>query len=175
MEEKENVYQTPEADLIDSGNSASDERELASRWLRLGANILDSLIVGIPFFVLMYVTGFWSSMLDNPENYTTQIGLFLAGTAMWLAFNGALLKNHGQTIGKRVVDIQIVEMDSDKVPTLMNTAGIRYILIQVIAWIPLIGSLFALVDILFIFRKDKRCIHDLMAKTKVVKYQPPCT
>jgi uncharacterized RDD family membrane protein YckC len=40
------------------------------------------------------------------------------------------------------------------------------------AWlVTLIGiiPLFGLVDILFIFREDKRCIHDLIAGTRVIQ------
>jgi hypothetical protein len=39
---------------------------------------------------------------------------------------------------------------------------------QVISFIPGVGSIVAgLVDPLFIFGKDKRCLHDYIAKTKV--------
>lgn len=38
----------------------------------------------------------------------------------------------------------------------------------VISAIPLAGAAFGLVDILFIFRADRRCIHDLIAGTHVV-------
>lgn len=34
--------------------------------------------------------------------------------------------------------------------------------------IPCIGSIYALVDIVFIFREDRRCLHDLLASTVVV-------
>jgi uncharacterized RDD family membrane protein YckC len=35
--------------------------------------------------------------------------------------------------------------------------------------IPLLGGLFSLVNVCFIFRDDRRCIHDLIADTIVVK------
>ena len=35
--------------------------------------------------------------------------------------------------------------------------------------IPLVGTVFSLVNICFIFREDRRCIHDLMAGTHVVE------
>ena len=34
------------------------------------------------------------------------------------------------------------------------------------------GGLFGLVDILFIFGSERRCIHDLIAQTKVVVAEP---
>ena len=39
----------------------------------------------------------------------------------------------------------------------------------VLGAIPYIGWAFTMVDICFIFRDDHRCVHDLMAGTRVVK------
>ena len=39
--------------------------------------------------------------------------------------------------------------------------------------IPVLGPLFSLVNVCFIFREDRRCIHDLIAGTQVVNGQPP--
>jgi uncharacterized RDD family membrane protein YckC len=35
--------------------------------------------------------------------------------------------------------------------------------------IPLVGLLFWLVDSCFIFREDQRCLHDLVAGTRVIR------
>ncbi len=37
-----------------------------------------------------------------------------------------------------------------------------------ISAIPCIGSIYAIVDICFILREDRRCVHDLLAQTCVV-------
>lgn len=37
-----------------------------------------------------------------------------------------------------------------------------------IAAIPCVGLIYSIVDICFIFREDRRCIHDLLAQTCVV-------
>ncbi|MBD3392455.1 MAG: hypothetical protein GF418_10265 [Chitinivibrionales bacterium] len=42
------------------------------------------------------------------------------------------------------------------------------ILVGALQGIPILGSLFALINVLFVFREDHRCIHDLIAGTKVV-------
>ena len=39
----------------------------------------------------------------------------------------------------------------------------------VLAAIPGIGNLYALIDVLCIFREDRRCLHDLIADTNVVE------
>jgi uncharacterized RDD family membrane protein YckC len=38
--------------------------------------------------------------------------------------------------------------------------------------IPIFGLFFVLADTLMIFRADRRCLHDLMAGTRVVKVRP---
>ena len=47
--------------------------------------------------------------------------------------------------------------------------GLRIILMWMLESIPFLGPLFSLVNVCFIFRDDRRCIHDLMADTVVVK------
>jgi uncharacterized RDD family membrane protein YckC len=38
-----------------------------------------------------------------------------------------------------------------------------------------LGGLLAVVDVLFVFRRDRRCLHDLVAGTRVVRtdWPPP--
>jgi uncharacterized RDD family membrane protein YckC len=45
---------------------------------------------------------------------------------------------------------------------------LRAVVPGIIGAVPLVGSIFSLVDPLFIFRGDRRCIHDLIAGTNVV-------
>lgn len=81
----------------------------------------------------------------------------------------ALITMRGQSIGKLLLRIRIVR-------TRLNTqAGFlhAYLLRSAVPWllsqIPILGGLFWLVDISFIFGEQRRCIHDLIADTKVVK------
>ncbi len=46
---------------------------------------------------------------------------------------------------------------------------LRGFLARCLRHIPLIGLLFWVVDCCFIFRDDRRCLHDLIAGTRVVK------
>ena len=39
--------------------------------------------------------------------------------------------------------------------------------------IPKVGGVLALADILFVFRDDRRCLHDQIAGTRVVEYRAP--
>ena len=53
-------------------------------------------------------------------------------------------------------------------PEYEDEIGLREIVPAIIGAIPLIGFVFYIVDVCFIFRTDRRCVHDLMANTKVV-------
>ena len=46
---------------------------------------------------------------------------------------------------------------------------LRYLPTSAVSLIPYAGSFVALLDVLFIFRRDQRCIHDHLAGTVVVK------
>ena len=92
----------------------------------------------------------------------------LLGFLGFVLLHGYYLKIGGQTIGKKIVGIRIADLDNN-IPTLAKILGLRYLPIQVVALIPIVGVLCTLADVLFIFRQDRRCIHDLIAGTRVVK------
>jgi uncharacterized RDD family membrane protein YckC len=49
----------------------------------------------------------------------------------------------------------------------------RSLPITLFSLIPVIGGLLGLANIGFIFRKDRRCLHDIIAGTKVVQLEIP--
>ena len=83
--------------------------------------------------------------------------------------NGYLLAKRGQTIGKVIVGTRIVDVADGRVPKLVRSLGVRYGTIWLVSLIPFVGGLLSLLDALVIFRRDRRCLHDLSAGTKVVK------
>ena len=85
-----------------------------------------------------------------------------------IAINGYLLVTRGQTVGKLMVGIRIVDAGSNGAATALNVLGLRYVAVFVVLAIPNIGQLLGLMDIMFMFRGDRRCVHDLIAGTKVI-------
>ena len=143
---------------------------LADRIERLIAIILDSLIIGIPFSLIIFLfIGF-----DNYFNWVSQnifiasVKIFPIGQLLFFIINVKFLLENGQTIGKKIVGIKITDLNGD-IPSLINTYVLRTLVSGIIMIIPFIGRIYSLLDPLFIFRKDKRCIHDLIAETIVVK------
>lgn len=81
---------------------------------------------------------------------------------MW---NGIWLAKHGQTIAKRMLGIRIVcypsGLPAGAAKAFWLRAVVNFIINNVI-------PLYGIVDACFIFREDKRCLHDLIAETTVV-------
>ena len=159
-----NPYQAPSAHVEDIRDSESTE--LAGRSTRLGAAIIDSLIL-MPIAIL-----FW--YLFNPGIFSGQEPSFIssllvsfATMGIWIAMNYVLLARHGQTFGKKLVGIKIVRNDAEACGV-GRIAGRRILIPTLITQIPIVGMIFAFVDCLFIFQESRRCVHDLIADTIVV-------
>jgi uncharacterized RDD family membrane protein YckC len=163
----ENPYAAPQARLTDTHDVAGDS-ELASRSTRLGAAIVDGVIGIAIAFPLMYVSGVWNYVVrgENPP-----LGLTLAMGALgflgFLLIHGYLLMTNGQTVGKKLAGIRIADLNG-AVPGFATLILRRYLPISLVAQIPVAGPYVPLLDDLFIFRADRRCLHDLIAGTKVV-------
>ena len=105
----------------------------------------------------------------------------LAGTVAWVwAGLGAvvlvqviLLAFRGQNIGKLLFGIRVVRVDNGEPAGFVRAALLRFLLpllvMFVLNLIMLLGFLLLFVDLCCMFRRDRRCLHDLIAGTKVVK------
>jgi len=142
---------------------------IASRGKRFVASMIDGfagLLVSFPVFSHF---GVWETLQQNKEiPHSLANGLALFGVAMFFVLHGYLLFQYGQTIGKRVMGLAIVSLDGQKLPFPALIVN-RYLPQWVVNFIPVIGPMLAMADVLFIFFNDQhRCVHDLIAKTKVI-------
>lgn len=162
-----NVYSTPQSQLVDQVDDS--EKPLASRWARLGASIIDSIILMIILVPVMYFTGGFDGMMTGAQpSFVYMFGIGILNFVVFFVINYRYLIASGQTIGKKVLEIKIVDLNGN-VPAFQPTLLIRYAIFVFPGQIPFVGQLFSLINVLFIFTAEKRCIHDLVAKTKVVK------
>ena len=127
---------------------------LASRWARLGAAVVDWLLYA-PGYIVVVVAA--PSFL--PVGYVWYIGLFV--------LQCVLLTQSGQTIGKKALRIRIVKVDTGENGGFVPNVLLRMIVNGIISWVTC--GVYGIVDTLFIFREDRRCIHDLIAGTHVVE------
>ncbi|BAN49090.1 RDD family protein [Metapseudomonas resinovorans] len=165
MDNLQNPYQAPQAELTADGTA---ELVLASRWVRLGAVLIDGLIMSLVTVLVAFFTGTYSALAEGTApSLGVQLVSFVVGLVAFIIVNGRLLKNYGQTVGKRLLKIAIVDLNGH-VPDLGNVLLKRYLVWWLLAYVPLVGGLILLVNYLFIFRADRRCLHDLLAGTRVV-------
>jgi uncharacterized RDD family membrane protein YckC len=80
-----------------------------------------------------------------------------------------LLCVRSQSVGKLLLRLQIVDIQNEQPGGPVRAFLLRAFIPTIIEFIPFLGFGFWMVDTLFIFREDRRCIHDLMAGTRVVK------
>lgn len=84
-----------------------------------------------------------------------------------LVIQGFLLHKFGQSIGKKLLGIQIVDFSTSTSPGIVRAFILRS-LVFILPTIYLM-PLFSIVDYLFSLGKNKQTLHDKLAKTKVIK------
>jgi uncharacterized RDD family membrane protein YckC len=80
-----------------------------------------------------------------------------------------LLSMRGQTLGKLAMRVRIVRASDGGNPGFLRAVVLRNMVRHVLIAVPILGGLFALVDILAIFGQERRCLHDRIAGTRVVE------
>ena len=164
-------YAPPETNPVANQGGAQGEVPLASPWIRLGAQLIDTLIGLVVNLPILYFSGYFGRVMDYsrrgqviiPEAYLwSAIGLVI-----FLAINWVFLQQ-GQTIGKKLAKIRIVKKDGSPIsaPAIVLR---RLIPVQVTALIPFIGGLLVCIDALLIFRSQRNTLHDDLADTKVIQ------
>ena len=150
-----NPYAPPP--VIKPGAKRTGRRVLASRGSRLMAQIIDASIP-IPVYIIAVVL-FFLGEVGFIIGLTLLSVFGIAYTAIqciWLATKSA-------TIGKRMMGIYIADHETGAPSDAMQALVMRLIVWGVIA------AIIGIIDVLFIFREDQRCLHDLFAKTDVLQ------
>ena len=158
-----NPYQPPSAVPV----SMPGGDQLAGYGARLVAVIIESLTLLPITLPLAFAMGNFDGILEGRQPpLLNTIAMTVLGYGVFVAINWVFLKN-GQTIGKRAMGIRIVALDGSVLPV-GRLLTMRYLPWWITSVIPVIGGILVLIDALFIFRHDRRCIHDHIAGTKVV-------
>lgn len=168
----QNPYAPPQAtvrDIVDPTRHA----EPAERITRLGAALLDSLI-GL---AIMFIPGVIGAIIIasgsrgedvNPLALTAGLLVIAIGAAVWGWLTYINVKRSGQTLGKKMVKIKVVRADGSPA-SVGRIFWLRNVVNSLIGAIPILGSIYSLVDHLFIFSDTRQCLHDRLADTIVVK------
>jgi len=169
-----NPYESPQSaenPYVPPATSLEKQTNLADRGTRFLASIIDGLIGMAVTFPLMFFTGYLQRAVQQQVTMGEIVLYTIAGFGIFLLIHGYLLATRGQTVGKYVVGIQIVDYPMGNLLSFGKLLGLRVLPVQLLAVVPFIGGLLVLVDVLFIFTEERRCLHDLIANTKVVKVE----
>ncbi|MFT3668829.1 MAG: RDD family protein [Pseudoxanthomonas sp.] len=147
----------------------------ADRALRLVAVLIDWAISMVLMVPLMFMGGFWEAAFEAGRSggfglmpLGTTVMWAVIGFVLFVLIQGYPLQMTGQTWGKKLLSLKIVDLQGNK-PSLADLLLKRYLPTHAIANLPCLGLIYVLVDSLMIFRADQRCLHDLIAGTRVVK------
>ena len=162
-----NPYAPPSATVYDVADRNASLVP-ADRGTRLGAQILDAVIIGVmvyvPFLIGAALVG--PTEFDAPGLSPLALAAFLVcviGLITWLYFTVIFVSRNGQTIAKKWLDIKVVRSDGSPA-SLGRIFWLRNVLNGFLSIIPLYG----IIDPLFIFSESRQCLHDRIADTIVV-------
>lgn len=145
---------------------------LAGAGERIGARIVDSL----PIFVIAIVAALIVHAFRNTAELMTLVNIALA--LAYLVYQVVLMTKYGQTFGKKLLGIRVVNADGD------NPGFVKYVLVRefgynlivgILGVIPILGALISIgalvanIVLLFMVKRDRRVLWDLLADTYVVK------
>ncbi len=131
-----------------------------------GTRLVAWMIDGMLYFGVILVM----ELLDAPLGDDAAGGLGVLGLLGLAIYQWYLLSMTGQTLGKKWMRVRVVKLDGSPVD-FASAVVLR-------SWVPygltfvgsliVVGSVLPLVDALMIFGDERRCLHDLIAGTKVV-------
>ena len=148
---------------------------LAPRWQRLLATLVDAVLVPALTLILVMLT----NVAEDAEDYVDSMWMLhvlLLAVLSYLLLNGYTLWRRGQTLGKCLFGIMVIPAAVLTDPDAKIDPAPLWILVLVRAWffaflfvgvIPYFAWL-PLLDQLFILRKNRRCLHDLISGTVVI-------
>ncbi len=139
-------------------NANSAPSHAVGFWRRLGASLLDGLIIGIPLALISYLmTG------DTKGNLFTNVVSLLYSLLLPVFW-------YGYTVGKRIMGVRIVKLDGE--PVGFGTMLLRVVVGMWLIYTVTLGIGAIISAIMVGVREDKRAIHDLVAGTYVTSNQP---
>lgn len=136
---------------------------LADPGMRLAARTIDVSLAVAPH--VLFVGG--GLLLGAPTAIHAGVGAYLLVTVFLFALNLLWLHRYGQSVGKRMLGLRIVRASGERVG-LGRVFFLRMFFPGLVESIPLLGTLFFVVDALVIFGSDRQTIHDRFADTIVV-------
>lgn len=170
-------------------DSSAREPELASVGARTGAAFINGFLYFLAVLPGSVFTGL-RLLKDHPElargvplrpenvnleSIAQGVIWIYVGLGVMMAFQCIWIALRGQNVGKLIAGIRVVNAVDHGPAGFVRGALLRFVVPVVLIFtlnllFPL-GLLFLITDYCFMFRSDRRCLHDILAGTKVIKVQ----
>ena len=139
----------------------------AGRITRLIARVLDDLLLFALAWPCMAALETIVGVPSADEAWLVWVTTAASAIVVFSALQAYPLWRTGQTWGKRVMGIRAVDEHGQR-PGLLKVLVLRELCFYAVVVLPFVGVAVSLIDPLLIFRDDRRCGHDLLARTNVV-------
>jgi uncharacterized RDD family membrane protein YckC len=130
------------------------------------AKVIDAIINLLPL-AIAFLARCWSP--QGAHASIPRLWLWIAPTALIVIGQMTLLSVRGQTFGKMALGLYVVDYHNETNPGFFRAVVLRSLGPILIGALPIWGKFFAVINVLSIFGEDRRCLHDLIAGTKVVE------
>jgi len=151
----------PEVAIYGPVTPAAVTLRAASRGMRARAAILDGLLVGAA--VLPAALARLSRDHASSFVWSSACALVALSIYQWV-----LVSTTGQSLGKRWVGIRVVFVDGSPV-TFQSGVLLRSWVFAIVSAVPGLGYFVGVLDVLWIFGAERRCLHDYLAGTMVIE------
>jgi uncharacterized RDD family membrane protein YckC len=136
--------------------------QIAGFWPRFAAQLIDNMVLNVVVMPVMVVLVVIMGT-SRPSEDTILVFFFVVYALLiggMLCYHGFFLQKKGQTLGKMALKLKVVTPEGNPI-----SAGQAWV--RVITWFFLSGCLIDYIPALF--TEEKTCLHDMIAKTRVVK------
>lgn len=138
---------------------------------RVGARLLDVLIVGIPLSIVLALVGLGAGAAMDPGNVGPQWLSSLLYSLLWFGYFVWLESSRGATLGKQLLNIQVLGPQGGPPSTEQAMKRNAWMLLGLIPWIGGLLWFVAVIAIMVTIARgsDMQGFHDVWAKTAVLR------
>ncbi len=170
------------APAFQAGQPAAYGQHLLASWgSRVGAQLIDGLIIGVGALILFVPIGA-AAGVGFANNSNTGVGALVVGAILWvlcvtliaLLYAPAMMaRTNGKTLGRMATNIRVVRTSGE--PITFGFAMLREVAVKALAFGiagTVTGGLANLADVLWpLWDEENRALHDFVVNTRTVKDQ----
>jgi uncharacterized RDD family membrane protein YckC len=149
---------------------------LAGWWSRVGAHMIDGLIVGVAALILFLPLVALGLNVDTDAGWAALVAagivwiLCLAVAALFYA-PVMMARTNGRTLGRMALNIRVVRASGERITfgyAVLREVVVKWLLFGILG--ALTGGIAQLLDYLWpLWDEQNRCLHDMIVDSRVVK------